>query len=105
MAQPVPSIVMHMPKSARSIAHNRENDRYFLLQSQWNDRKTADTHIISSDSNPCKESTMAQPVSSGLGDLVTSSHSDDFEGNKSNLSQYKQILGSKSYWQGYDVGI
>ena len=29
MAQPVSSVMIHMPKSGRSIAHSRENDRYF----------------------------------------------------------------------------
>jgi hypothetical protein len=29
MAQPVSSIMIHMPKSGRSIAHSRENDKYF----------------------------------------------------------------------------
>jgi hypothetical protein len=55
MAQPVSSIMMHMPKSGRSIAHNRENGRYFVekvhiyKESYWNSWKPADTHIISSD--------------------------------------------------------
>ena len=48
---------------------------------------------------------MAQLGSSVLGDFVRSSrgiaHNDDFEGH----SQYKQIFESKSYWQGYDIGI
>ena len=29
MAQPVSPIIIHIPKSGRSIAHSRENDRYF----------------------------------------------------------------------------
>ena len=39
MAQPVSSIMMHMPKSGRSIAHNRENGIYpyhlLSLKSYW----------------------------------------------------------------------
>ena len=39
MAQPVSSIMMHMPKSGRSIAHNRENGIYpyhlLRLKSYW----------------------------------------------------------------------
>ena len=64
MAQPVSSIMIHMPKSGRSIAHNRENGRYFVekvhiyKESYWNSWKPADTHIISSDWNPIGTATI-----------------------------------------------
>ena len=66
MAQPVSSIMIHMPKSGRSIAHNRENGRYFVekvhiyKESYWNSWKPADTHIISSDWNPIGTGTIWQ---------------------------------------------
>ena len=58
MARPVSSMIKHVPQSGRSIAHSRENDRFYVEKvhicrdPQWNEWKTADSHIISSDSNP-----------------------------------------------------
>ena len=57
--------------------------RFVFVESSWIDQMTADTHIISLDYNPTgaapiwsiqiciflKENTIAQPVSSVLGDL------------------------------------
>ena len=48
---------------------------------------------------------MAQPVSPVLGNLVKVAGALRTETIMKGTSQYKQIRGSKSYWQGYDIGI
>ena len=48
------------------------------------------------------ENTVAQPLSSVLGDLVKVAEA---LRTAKGTSQYKHSLSSESYWQGYDAGI